>query len=233
MIWVLWFINNMIRAEYTTLDLPERLRSASVKDLTDSLLSAGSSDQDTYPSHPVGYIPSDAELDIDSVVDLRPEYQRLNELETRLFTANRMSAFVLKRLIAEANQAVTVPEGAAPVYRTTANFSGTVRGPQITNEEYAFWSMNILQNPLVVIRDHGTPEAVPGSRATRYELHDFYLNDANEAISEYKRLILPADDKEASLRWAPEDLIGSAENYKTLPKAELLSRLGYLATMHT
>jgi hypothetical protein len=223
----------MIRAEYITPNLPERLKSASTEDLTDSLLSAGSNDQDIHPGHPVGYIPSKAKLDIDSIVDLRPEYQRLNELESRFFTANKISAFVLKRLITEANQAIKIPENAVPVYRAAVNFNGMVKGPQITTEERAFWSMSILQNPLVAIRDDSTHEEVPNSRATRYELHDFYLNDASEVVSEYKRLILPADDNATSLRWASEELIGKAENYKALPRAELSSRLAYLAMIYT
>lgn len=223
---ILWFNTSMIRAEYSSPDIPEHLKSASIHELSDSLLAAASRQEGTYPAHPLGYFPNRDPPDFATAVNLQPNYSRMYELENRLRSAGKLSTWVLKRELIVARKAVELPADAAPIYGSASSFYVQFHGPQIANEEEAFWSLGISRYTLTT----GTTQEIPNTTTKEFRLFEQYLDDERQIKNAQGNLWTSDFEKNNNdVAWVYDSIRGALEKHGTLTQEELQKRLAYTA----
>lgn len=211
-----------LRIDRDSPDTPEKLKSASIEDLTEFLLKPTQDDFEITDPTPVGYLDEAEESGSPHVIDLRPLRSEIHQLERDLIDrgifhtpARLLRSHRLKKRLAELRKADIIPVTYQPIYLAEHESPAyeTINGAQLSEQETVRLDLTILRECLAYEGTSGELIPIKETSVTHYNSDETYRDENGKII--HKTLL--------------EDL--SYDEIKKAHNPELLSVLRYFAEL--
>lgn len=227
----------VIRAPRFSEKTTDDIRSLSIEELTNNLLSNGRTRQPEIFDKEAGYVPAGQPVAAENIINYRDQrfaFMRKRNEESMKPVRSFFQRWNVRKHVPEPR----IPTGATVISTWQVDRYWQVLGGMISNEEGAFWDIQIYQYTASVAGEDYQTSKIPGLVVTDYRLMDWYrdFDLPNQTRLMWNITIPEIDTSGSSSEFLPPVKFltppSTWSNEPTSPEVldDLHDRLVYLAT---